>query len=146
MRLPTERSVFFYSLVWTIATSKRNYIYKLWIAISFLWFVCWNIIQNFWCLIIYKPFYQATVYKILFSKTFLVTNSDQLQFFPCEFINHYKLHNYKLLIIFFSGSYWRQIMFKCISSCRYYSTRLLDKKPYKYLNTKILDNISTYKS
>ena len=50
---------------------------------------------QFWCLIIYKPFYQATVCcntrYLLFCKTFFVTNSDQLQFFRHEFMNHYKM-------------------------------------------------------
>ena len=34
-------------------------------------------------------------------KYFFVTNSDHLQFFRREFINRYKLHNYKLLTIIF---------------------------------------------
>ena len=54
---------------------------------------------KYWCLVIYKPFYQANVHCntiYYFFKTYFVTNSDQLQFFRRVFINHYKLHNHKL--------------------------------------------------
>ena len=65
---------------------------------------------QFWYLDIYKPFYQATVYfdAIIYSlKHFFVTNSDQLHFFSPEFMNHYKLHNHKLMtFFFFAGRYW----------------------------------------
>ena len=53
--------MFYKYILWPIKTSKRNYVCKLWIATSFLWFVCSNIIQNFGCLVIYEPFYQAIV-------------------------------------------------------------------------------------
>ena len=59
-----------------------------------------------WCLVIYYPFYQATVYctvvqnTIFLNITFFLIISDQLQFFRCEFMNHYKLHNHKFMTIF----------------------------------------------
>ena len=61
VRLPTNRNIFFKSFVWKIATSKRNYVCKLWITISFLWFLCWNIIYNFGVYLFISLFYQATV-------------------------------------------------------------------------------------
>ena len=33
--------------MWTIATSKRNYVSKLWVNIRFLWFLSWNIVYKF---------------------------------------------------------------------------------------------------
>ena len=47
---------------------------------------------QFWCLVIYKPFYQVIVYcntRYYFLKLFFFTNSDPLQFFCHEFINQY---------------------------------------------------------
>ena len=56
-----------------------------------------------WCLVIYTPFYEATVYcntRYYFFKAFIVTNSDQLLFFRREFMNPYKLHNHKFMNFF----------------------------------------------
>ena len=34
-------------------------------------------------------------------------NSDQLQYVPLEFMNHYKLHNHEFMTkYFFAGCYW----------------------------------------
>ena len=58
---------------------------------------------QFWSLVIYKPFYQATVYcntRYYFFKHFSVTISDHLQFFSREFMKNYKLHNLKFMAIF----------------------------------------------
>ena len=56
---------------------------------------------QYWCLVIYTfVFYRekCTVGQdSIFKNIFFVTVSDQLQIFPREFINHYKLHNHKFL-------------------------------------------------
>ena len=79
----------FKSLIWTIATSKRNYVYELLITISFLWFLCWNIIKHLFNKFISLFIKQLCTYcktKYYFLKHFLSPMVTSYKFF---IVNHY---------------------------------------------------------
>ena len=56
---------------------------------------------QFWCLVIYRPFYQASVccdiyFSIYILKHFLSPN-DLSQFFGRKSMIHYEFHNHKIM-------------------------------------------------
>ena len=129
MRFPKNRNIFFKISCMNDSDKQAKLYFQIMNHHKFLMICMIKYHLRFWCFIIYKPSYQATVYKILFFLTFFITNSAYIQFFRREFMNHYKLYNLK----FMKKIFWSLLLTKKVETyiILYYSTQLLDKNDYK---------------